>query len=430
MSLQNNNIIKLLQIKDPNIKILEEGVEERLINNINSFVIKAKLSYKPEKCYHCNHEYDNKIVFNGTKTSLIKIPSISKFNTYLELKKQRVLCKHCGKTFTLECTEVAKHCNISYKTKQSILIDAKDKISEKQIARNNNVSSNTVSRVIFSKFESFKLKYNYLPQTLCFDEFKSTKDASGSMSFIYMDYNQSQIIDIVEDRRKHLLIKHFSRYPQEVREKVKRIVIDMYKPYIHLIYELFPNAKIILDRFHIVNHINRALNKTRIKAMNTHKEYYNKLKRYWRLLLKQREKLDCVHYSKRVCFKNFMSEKDIVNYLLNVDDELRNTYEVYQELIYAIKYKDTTTLLNTLDKQYKNVSEYMKTALKTLNLYRDLVINALENEASNGRLEATNNLIKVIKRNAYGFRNFLHFKNRILIIHEHFYLQKRYSSLS
>ncbi len=76
---------------------------------MKSLVIKGLLSFKPEKCYKCNHEYDKRIVFNGTKTSFIKIPSVSKLSTYLELKKQRVLCKHCGKTFTLECAEVAKY---------------------------------------------------------------------------------------------------------------------------------------------------------------------------------------------------------------------------------------------------------------------------------------------------------------------------------
>ncbi len=103
-----------------------------------------------------------------------------------------------------------------------------------------------------------------------------------------------------------------------------------------------------------------------------------------------------------------MSEKDIVNYLLEVDDELKNTYEVYQDLIFAIKYKDSKSFLNIINEKHLNVSDYMKTSLKTLKMYKEYVVNALENEASNGKLEATNNLIKVIKRNAYGFRNFLH----------------------
>ena len=46
---------------------------------------------------------------------------------------------------------------------------------------------------------------------------------------------------------------------------------------------------------------------------------------------------------------------------------------------------------------------------------KDKIVNALELPYSNAKLEATNNLIKVIKRNAFGFRNFENFKLRILI---------------
>ncbi len=98
-----------------------------------------------------------------------------------------------------------------------------------------------------------------------------------------MYFENSRIIDIIEDTLKLILKKHFDRYSKEVRANVKFIVIDMYKPYMVLIKELFPNAEIIIDRFHIVNLINRALNKTRIATMNETKEYYNMLKGYWRL---------------------------------------------------------------------------------------------------------------------------------------------------
>ncbi|EWM57067.1 transposase, partial [Streptococcus thermophilus] len=46
---------------------------------------------------------------------------------------------------------------------------------------------------------------------------------------------------------------------------------------------------------------------------------------------------------------------------------------------------------------------------------KDKIINALELPYSNAKLEATNNLIKVIKRNAFGFRNFENFKKGILM---------------
>ncbi|HEM6266440.1 TPA: transposase, partial [Streptococcus suis] len=42
--------------------------------------------------------------------------------------------------------------------------------------------------------------------------------------------------------------------------------------------------------------------------------------------------------------------------------------------------------------------------------------NALEEPYSNAKLEATNKLIKDIKRQGFGFRNFLNFKKRVLVL--------------
>ena len=60
----------------------------------------------------------------------------------------------------------------------------------------------------------------------------------------------------------------------------------MYAPYISLIKELFPHAKIVIDKFHLVQHLSRALNKTRIRFMKKFKKHSRKFKRYWRLFLK------------------------------------------------------------------------------------------------------------------------------------------------
>ncbi len=44
--------------------------------------------------------------------------------------------------------------------------------------------------------------------------------------------------------------------------------MDMFSPYYQLAKQLFPNAKIVLDRFHIVQHLSRAMNRVRIQIMN------------------------------------------------------------------------------------------------------------------------------------------------------------------
>jgi ABC-type glycerol-3-phosphate transport system permease component len=60
-------------------------------------------------------------------------------------------------------------------------------------------------------------------------------------------------------------------------------------------------------------------------------------------------------------------------------------------------------------------SRLMLILIQTFLKDKDKVLNAMELPYSNAKLEATNNLIKVIKRNAFGFRNFENFKKRILI---------------
>ncbi|BDD38895.1 hypothetical protein GUT183_11330 [Streptococcus ruminantium] len=53
--------------------------------------------------------------------------------------------------------------------------------------------------------------------------------------------------------------------------------------------------------------------------------------------------------------------------------------------------------------------------MSTFIRYKNYITNAIELPYSNAKLEATNKLIKDIKRNAFGYKNFDKFKKRILI---------------
>lgn len=192
----NNYTLFLLNLKDQNLDFSDNSYETIVVDGKETKFIDATLRNKPDVCPHCNH---NKINIHGYKTSKIKIPPISEFNTVLRLKKQRYRCQHCKKTFTAKTDIVNKNCLISNNTKQAIAVSAGKKISEKDIADRLNVSHNTVNRIINSFNNDYKVNHNYLPNVLCFDEFKSTKTADGSMSFIYVDTLKHRIIDVVED---------------------------------------------------------------------------------------------------------------------------------------------------------------------------------------------------------------------------------------
>ena len=60
----------------------------------------------------------------------------------------------------------------------------------------------------------------------------------------------------------------------------------MYTPYMRLIDEIFTHTKFIIDKFHLVQHIPRALNKTQIRLMKKFKTHSRKSKHYRQLFLK------------------------------------------------------------------------------------------------------------------------------------------------
>ena len=87
------------------------------------------------------------------------------------------------------------------------------------------------------------------------------------MSFHMCDCITGQTIVIVEDRRLDSLIRYFFYYNYKARSSVKYIVIDMYSHYVSLIKKMFPNAQIVIDKFHLTQLVSRAFNKTRIMIM-------------------------------------------------------------------------------------------------------------------------------------------------------------------
>lgn len=412
---QLNYITNILNLKENNLTFKENFYSEQKIKGITYKIFEAFLSYKPKCCPKCGVIFDDKFEKHGFITSNIKIPDVSGFKSILKLHKQRYLCKHCHKAFTLSTSIVNYGCFISNNTKHKIACDLVKKRSEKDIASDNNVSPNTVERVMDSYYESQKLHKYYLPEILSFDEFKSVKSADGAMSFHMCNGFNGQIIDIIEDRRLNNLLNYFLYYDYKARSRVKFIIIDMYSPYVSLIKKMFPNAQIIIDKFHLTQLISKSLNKTRIMVMKKHKKHHRKFKRYWRLILKSREDLDISKWKRFVCFDSLITEADVVNFLINLDDELKQTYLAYQDLLYSFKHKNFDLLIKSLNKYKNEISSYMKTSIKTLIDFLPFIKNTFENNYHNGFIEGNNNFIKVIKRIAFGFRSFKRFKARIMI---------------
>lgn len=408
---------ELLGIKDLNITLLDKKPTYGIRAGTISQEIYGILTYHPDACPHCGNIHEP-IIKYGFRTSKIALLSCAGQPLVLILKKQRFFCKACESVFIAQTPLVDKHCNISKPLKTKIAIDLTEKISEKELAKRHFVSHNTVSRIVDSAFSTFYPRYNSLPKHMAFDEFKSTKSCKGKMSFIYMDAQTHEILDIVENRQLPELIKYFSHFTKQSRARVETISIDIYQPYISLIKQMFPNAKIVFDRFHIVQLFTRALIKTRIKVMkqfSKHSKEYKRLKRYWRLIQTNSDKVNSSIFRKRPYFSNWVTDWEIVASSISVDRTLEEAYIAYQHFRKAVEDKRPDLLYRYLIRYKNSESEYLKTCCNTLLDNWEYVENALKDDISNGPLEGINNFIKVIKRVAFGFRSFHHFRNRILI---------------
>ncbi|VNK63486.1 transposase [Streptococcus pneumoniae] len=330
-------ITKLLDIKDPNIQILD------IINKDTHKEIIAKLDYDAPSCPECGNQLKK---YDFQKPSKIPYLETTGMPTRILLRKRRFKCYHCSKMMVAETSIVKKNHQIPRIINQKIAQKLIEKISMTDIAHQLSISTSTVIR----KLNDFHFKHDFsrLPEIMSWDEYAFTK---GKMSFIAQDFNNLNIITVLEGRTQAIIRNHFLRYDRVVRCRVKIITMDMFSPYYDLAKQL---------RFHIVQHLSRAMSRVRVQIMNQfHRKSheYKAIKRYWKLIQQDSRKLS--------------------------------------------------------DKQFYRPT--FQTVFKTFLKDKEKIINALQLHYSNAKLEATNNLIKLIKRNAFGFRNFENFKKRIFI---------------
>ena len=400
---QLNSIINLLGIKDKNIIILDyvdAGTHKEIM---------AKLDYPAPKCSHCQGKMTK---YDFQKESKIPYLECAGYKTLIRLRKRRFRCQTCGKMAVAETSLVKKNHQIPLILHHKIAQKLIEKVSMTDIAENLAISTSTVIRKL--KEFQFKTDPTWLPTHMSWDEYSFKK---GKMSFIAQDFDSLNIIAILDGRTQATIRNHFLRYSRQVRSRVKVITMDMFSPYYDIAKKLFPSAKIVLDRFHIVQHMSRAMNRLRIQIMNrfNRKSHeYKALKRYWKLIQQDSRKLSDKRFY-RPTFRMHLTNKEILEKLLSYSQELREHYELYQLLLFHFQEKKTEHFFGLIEQTINQINPIFQTVFKTFLKDKNKIINALELPYSNAKLEATNNLIKVIKRNAFGFRNFDNFKTRILI---------------
>ena len=139
------------------------------------------------------------------------------------------------------------------------------------------------------------------------------------------------------------------------------------------------------------------------------------LKDYWKLIVKNENDLnDEKKYSKH--FKKEVSQKEIVQFLINTDKTFKATYKCYQGIINSLKENDFNKFKSIVLHNNLQISSKMKQALKLYDENIKYIENSFKYDINNGIIEGTNNLIKCLKRIAFGYRKYDHFIARIFLI--------------
>ncbi len=203
-----------------------------------------------------------------------------------------------------------------------------------------------------------------------------------------------------EHRRVKTLLSFFRWFGHERRMQLRFVCSDMWKPYMKVIGRRVSHAVHVLDRFHIVAHMNKAIDKIRAdEARQMKKDGYEPLLKNSRWCLLKR---------KNRTKKQEMKLAELLQYNLKcvrahlLTGDFQGFWD-YVSPAWAGKFMDrwcTRTMRSQL--------EPMKKVAKMLRNHRELILNwfRAKGSLSSAAVEGMNGKAKVTTRRSYGFRGF------------------------
>jgi transposase len=218
---------------------------------------------------------------------------------------------------------------------------------------------------------------------------------------VVLNYETGRVVWIGEGRKKKTLDKFFSSMTKEQREKIEAIALDMWKPFINCIRYWCPKAEIVFDLFHVVSEFNRVIDRVRnIEYRKANKEEKGVIKGSKFLLLTNKENLKP---EKRPHLKELLEINKNLSTVYILKDLLKRIWR-YRYPAWAKK-----ALHNWYELAYESNIVPVIAFADRLRRHEEGILNHCSYPIATGIVEGTNNKIKVIQRNAYGFHDIRYF---------------------
>ncbi len=241
---------------------------------------------------------------------------------------------------------------------------------------------------------------NTVYEQLSIDE-KSFKKGHNYIT-VLSDPGTGRIIDVSEGRTKASCKKLLNdNLKAEQIEKVEQVSMDMWEAFMNTVKEILPQSKIVHDRFHLVQYLNKAVDSVRRREVKEHEELKNS--RY--ALLKNQFNLTVNQYFK---FEEVLSLNTKVSLAWRLKESFKGLFNSPGYLEAHSRFMDWLSFCN-----WENIPEVSKVARMFANHVVG-VCNALVETLSNAMAERLNGKIQEIKTIGRGYNSFLNFRSAIL----------------
>lgn len=356
-----------------------------------------------DKCPSCLGKTN---LVNQYDTRKVQDLRISGKEVWLYLRIPQFFCPDCNRYFTqkLEWIEPGK----SYTKRQSKWIfELCSKQPFTEVAAIVNLSHKTVERLFYDLAQKeINLPKRYAQvRKLGIDEISNRK---GKQDYVCVltDLEKGIQLDILPNRKKQTLLTHFQSLGEDFCNQIEVVSCDIWKTYINSSKECFPNAEIVIDRFHVVKALNEVLDKHRKKLRKEFKknDCFKNIK--W-ALFKRPEKCDDEQL-------NSLQKAFEKSWLLEEIYQLRNTFNSMFDIA---SNKDALCIeLDHWISHAKTIkSEFLDKFINTLQRWKNPIAAFASTGITNAATEGLNNYLRYFKRISFGLPKFEHMRLRILL---------------
>ncbi|MEZ4958150.1 MAG: ISL3 family transposase [Saprospiraceae bacterium] len=383
------------------------GFSDLKINSIEKtsqkIIFHCEVKTKVSTCPNCLEPTG---IINQYETRKVQDLKISEHEVWLHIRVSQFICPTCNRYFfdTPDWVMPGK----SYTRRQSKWVfELCRQQSFTRVGALVNLSHKTVERLFYEEAEKqINLPERYARvRKLGIDEISHRK-GKKDYACVLTDLERGTQLDVLPDRKKETLIAHFQSLGTCFCNQVEVVCCDIWKTYINVAKECFPNAEIVIDRFHIVKALNEVLDTLRKSLRREFKEEdcFKSIK--WKLF-KRPEKCTETDFA---LLQNAFGK----SWLLEEIYQLRNTFNSMFDIS-----KSKQQLERNLDWWigFAEKLEYrpLNSFIKTLKNWKSQVTAFASQRVTNAITEGLNNYLRYFKRISFGLPNFEHMRLRILL---------------